>query len=78
MTGRTARRLALMRHSRWLMRSHPMSTVPPCLIREHNRWVNRQGRKYGFVVPGGWEYSDLWGELDRFGNVSAAGRGVSP
>lgn len=42
MTGRTARRLALMRHERWLVRHHPESVAPPCLIREHNRQAWKQ------------------------------------
>ena len=69
MKKRTARRLALMRHGRWLLRHHPHTTAPPCLIRRHNRWVRRKGRKVGFVVPDGWEYDDLWADLGRRGDV---------
>lgn len=45
MKRRTARRLALMRHERWLVRHHPMSTAPPCLIREHNRTAHRHNKR---------------------------------
>lgn len=45
MRKRTARRLALRRHHRWLLRSHPDAVAPRCLLRAVERsrqaWIRR-------------------------------------
>lgn len=46
MKKRTARRLAVARHGRWLARHHPHSVAPRCLIREYHRQVRREFRRY--------------------------------
>ena len=45
MKKRTARRLALLRYERRMVRWYPETYAPPCLLRFHNTWVRKHNRK---------------------------------